>query len=148
MNEEWVTYYLGMAEYVSRKSKDPSTRCGCVIVRPDKTLCSIGFNGFPSAIKDDPVLLNNRDQKYKFVVHAEDNAFKHSRDVDMTGYSLFVYPFMPCPHCALDIVSNGIKNVYTRPTPDDKKARWNEKFKVTQEIFYEGSVDLHIIQYP
>jgi len=39
--KSWGEWFVGLAEYVSTRSKDPSTKCGCVIVRPDKTVCSI-----------------------------------------------------------------------------------------------------------
>jgi deoxycytidylate deaminase len=35
-------------------SKDPSTKVGAVIVRPDLTVASIGYNGFPRGMSDDP----------------------------------------------------------------------------------------------
>ena len=147
MNDDWIEFYLGMAEYVSTKSKDPSTKCGCVIARPNKSLCSIGFNGFPAAIEDKQEWLNDREMKYKLIVHAEDHAFKNAVDPSFIGYSLFVHPFMPCPQCALDIVSNGISTVYARPTPEDKKSRWDERFRDTQMIFDMADVKLEIVDY-
>lgn len=48
----WDDWFLGMAEYVASASKDPSTRTGCVIVRPDRTVGSVGYNGLPRGVHD------------------------------------------------------------------------------------------------
>jgi dCMP deaminase len=42
----WDRYFLGVAEAVAQASKDPSTKVGSVIVRPDRTFVSFGYNGF------------------------------------------------------------------------------------------------------
>jgi dCMP deaminase len=85
---QWDEFYLGMAKYIASKSKDPSTKTGAVIVRPDKSLCSIGFNGFPKKMPDDPALYANRDEKYSRIVHCEMNALLFSRE-QLTGYTLY-----------------------------------------------------------
>jgi dCMP deaminase len=43
----WDRYFLDIAEEVSKASKDPSTKVGAVIVRPDRTVASLGYNGLP-----------------------------------------------------------------------------------------------------
>ena len=60
-----VNKFLSLAREVSTWSKDPSTQVGAVLVRPDRTVAGIGFNGFPRGIYDDPELLNDRPEKYK-----------------------------------------------------------------------------------
>jgi deoxycytidylate deaminase len=66
--------YLALAKEVSTWSKDPSTQVGAVTVGSKKEVLSQGFNGFPRNIKDTDERYNNRETKYKFVVHAEMNA--------------------------------------------------------------------------
>ena len=41
-----------MAELVSTKSKDPSTKVGAVIVGPGNEILSTGFNGFPRGVDE------------------------------------------------------------------------------------------------
>jgi len=50
--ERWDRWFLDMAEFVSGKSKDPSTKCGAVITRPDHTVVSMGYNGFPRGVEE------------------------------------------------------------------------------------------------
>lgn len=52
MEDSWDKYYLGQLEYIASKSKDPSTKVGCIIVGPDNEVRSQGFNGFPRKVKD------------------------------------------------------------------------------------------------
>src|SRR5271167_774541 len=66
---KWDIYYLNMARYIATKSKDPSTKTGAVIVRPDHSVCSTGFNGFPRGMKDDAALYADREKKYSRTVH-------------------------------------------------------------------------------
>ncbi len=46
-------YFIRMAMLVSTKSKDPSTKVGCVIVGPDNEIRSTGFNGFPRGVDEE-----------------------------------------------------------------------------------------------
>lgn len=48
----WNSYFIEMAMLVAKKSKDPSTKVGCVIVGPDNEIRSTGFNGFPRGVQE------------------------------------------------------------------------------------------------
>ncbi len=143
--QKWQTRYMHLALFVSQWSKDPSTKCGCVIVRPDKTIATIGYNGFPKEIEDDPELLNDRKKKYEHIVHAEDNALRNGREDDYIGYHLFVTPFMPCCVCAELIKESGVKYVYTYEASADKLERWKESFDQTKKMFEENGIQLIIL---
>ena len=77
---KWDVRFLEMTKMVASWSKDPSTKCGAVIVRPDKTVCSVGFNGFAKYCQDKESYYSNRDTKYARVIHAEVNAILHSSE--------------------------------------------------------------------
>jgi len=49
----WDQYYLKMCHCIAEKSKDPSTKVGCVIVGLDNEVRSQGFNGFPRHVGDE-----------------------------------------------------------------------------------------------
>lgn len=107
---EWDMRFLNLVKLVSLWSKDPSTQVGAVIVRPDKSICSTGFNGFPKHVHDDPAYYEDRNIKYKMIKHAEENAILFSTE-RLDGYTLYVYPLPPCSSCAGDIIQKGIKRV-------------------------------------
>ena len=42
----WDAYLMGVADAVALKSKDNSTKLGCVIAGPDHEIRTTGFNGY------------------------------------------------------------------------------------------------------
>lgn len=131
------THFLGQARYVASASKDPSTRCGAVIVRPDRTVASEGYNGFPMGISDVPLLTRSREHKLNLTIHAEMNALLFSRE-RLLGYTLYAWPFGPCCRCAVHVIQAGIKRVVA---PDGAPARWQESIQLSRELFYEADVE-------
>lgn len=132
----WADFYGGLARYVATKSKDPSTKVGAVIVRPDKTVASIGFNGFPRGVDDRPERYADRDFKMAAIVHAEANAILNARE-PLKGYHLYS-TFHPCARCASQIVQAGIEFVCVpaEPIPD----RWRADMEIAATILREGGV--------
>jgi len=47
----WHDRFFAMADLVGSWSKDPSTKVGAVIIRPDRTIASVGYNGFPRGVE-------------------------------------------------------------------------------------------------
>lgn len=132
----WDKFYLGMAEYVSTASKDPSTQVGAVLADSSNRVLSVGFNGFPRGISDDS-RLHDRETKYQMVVHAEVNALMFARET--AGSTLYTCPFMPCSNCAALIVQAGVKRVVA---PYNDNPRWAMSFKLTRIILREAGVEL------
>lgn len=139
-SQDWIDFYLLLAKTVSKRSKDPSTKVGAVIVRPDKTVASVGFNGFPRGVKDTYERLNVRAVKHRLTIHAELNAILHARE-PLHGYSLFVWPFQPCAQCAGAIIQSGIRTVYA-PVPDSVSEPWLTDFEFARAMFREAGVEL------
>lgn len=140
----WDWRFMNLAEFVSSWSKDPSTQVGAVIVRPDRTIASVGYNGFPRGVKDDDDRLSNRELKYQMTVHAEINAILSSRE-PLHGYTIYVTPFQPCSQCAASIIQAGIKEVVTFKPLGGEDARWQNSFKVASTMFEEAGVALRYV---
>lgn len=130
---------------VSSWSKDPSTQTGAVIVRPDKTICAVGYNGFPANIKDDG-RLNDREQKYELIVHCEMNAVLNTRE-SVAGYTLYTVPFLSCTRCAVHMIAAGITRVVGPTVPDILQERWGAIIEKTKEVFREAGVEVKEIEY-
>lgn len=150
MSSDWDRFFIGMAAYVSQKSKDPSTKCGAVIVRPDKTVCSVGFNGFPKGCDDHPALYENREVKYSRVVHAEANAILFARE-PVDRYTMYTYPpaLSPtCDRCATLVIQSGIKRVvHMLDETSDFAGRWGEASKSALQMYEEAGVYIESITY-
>jgi dCMP deaminase len=148
-SNKWETRFLEMARLVSGWSKDPSTKVGAVIVRPDKTIASVGYNGIARGVKDTETRLGNRDQKLLYTVHAEQNAILSAKE-PLNGYSLYVWNIHPCAQCAASIIQTGIKNIYLPSNTDiistKTITRWIESFKAAEIMFREAKVKLNYIK--
>ena len=141
---KWDFRFLQRAYQNSLWSKDPSTKCGAVLVRPDKSIASDGYNGFPPGVEDTDDRLNNRNIKNSIVRHAEQNAISFCRDVDMSELTLYVWPFQPCTVCMGEIITRKIKKVVSfELDPDNPKhQRWAENFSLAKDMADEAGVEL------
>lgn len=140
MNEKWDKRFLELARLVSTWSKDPSTQTGAVLVRPDKTVCAVGFNGFPKGMPDTPELYANREEKYSRIVHCEMNALIHTSE-RVEGYTLYTYPFASCDRCAVHMLQSGVKRFVYPTLPPDKVERWQKSMEKTVQYFKECGVE-------
>lgn len=107
----WDEYFLAIAEDVARKSKDPHTKVGAVIVDEDNTIRVTGFNGVPRGVDDRDERLQ-RPEKYNWVSHAEMNCVAQAARVGVsTRGCTIVVTHAPCSICARLIVQAGVKRV-------------------------------------
>lgn len=136
----WSERFLDLASHIAEWSKDPSTKCGAVIARGNR-IVSLGFNGFPSGVHDYEDRLEDRDMKYKMVLHAEVNALLFAKG-DLSDCTLYVVPMPPCSRCAAQIIQAGIKTIVTVPPPADKLERWRDDFLVASLMYREANVEL------
>ena len=138
MESKWIARFTALTKEIASWSKD-GTKVGAVIVRPDRTICSVGFNGFPRGIEDNPSAIANRDTKLLRTIHAELNAILSAKE-PLNGYSIFVWPFQPCSQCAAAIIQSGIKDVYCPFTDHLSNDRWSESFKNALQMLDEANV--------
>jgi dCMP deaminase len=111
----WDKLFMTMCDTVALKSKDESTKVGCVIVGPSHDVRSIGFNGLPRGCRDDVPERQLRPEKYRWFEHAERNAIYNAArvGVPLEGCTLYVQ-FTPCCDCMRAIIQSGIIDVYIR----------------------------------
>lgn len=110
MNENDIRFMVELCQVNARRSKDPSTKVGAVIYRPDLTIATMGRNGFPKGANDDASLYSDREYKYRHVVHAELNCILFARE-SLHGYGLCVWPLPPCERCMAAILQCGIRQI-------------------------------------
>lgn len=139
--QKWDRFFLGMADYVSRASKDPSTKVGAVIARDDMTVASVGYNGFPRGMDDHDHLYADREVKYSRVVHAEMNAILNAHG-SVKGCTLYTSALPPCDRCAVFVVQAGIiRVVYENPAAEIAE-RWAASLSKTRAIFREARIPM------
>jgi dCMP deaminase len=136
-NEKWDVRFLQLAKLVSGWSKDTSTKTGAVIVRPDRTVVSIGFNGFPKNMPDNPEWYENRKEKYSRIVHCEVNALIHAFE-SLKGYTLYTYPFGSCDRCAVQLLQAGVTRFVFPGPSSDALSRWGESLERAKKYIEES----------
>jgi len=137
MKHSWQKYFLEMAEQVATRSKDPSTKVGCVISTEDKVVVATGYNGIPRDVLDKPERME-RPAKYLWTSHAEENAVAMAARVGsrLRGGHAFV-THMPCCRCARMLIQAGISTVYCS---DGTTSMPLEEFDVATQMFREAGV--------
>lgn len=136
---KWDQRFLTMAAMVASWSKDPSTQTGAVIVRPDKTIASVGYNGFPRGCDDSQALHENRQEKYAKIIHCEMNAVLSARE-SLHGYTLYTFPFMSCDRCAAHMIQAGIKRTVANVCPDHLRDRWDDTLTRARNYYREAGI--------
>lgn len=104
----WDEYFMALAEQISRRSPDPSTKHGCVIVDPDNRVVSTGYNG-PVAGMPNEIVPLDRPAKYDWFIHAEDNAVAFAR-CDLRGATAYVTG-PPCAACFRRLLQVGVRRI-------------------------------------
>ncbi len=146
----WDEYFINIAEQVAKKSKDPSTKTGCVIVDKKNRPVSFGYNGFVAGC-DERKMTHERPMKYLLVIHAEMNALLFAkRDLEnCVLYSLYA----PCENCLKFIIQTGIKKIiYKNPVVESKVNKVKQSMTtsdtneaITRLLFSMPDVDCHNI---
>jgi len=143
----WDQRFMNMAQLISLWSKDPSSKIGAVIVNDDKRILATGYNGFPRGIEDTEERLNNRDEKYPRIVHAEMNALMNAlyNGVGVKDATLYVFGLPVCPDCTKSVIQAGIKRVvipYPIEVPGKWKQVWDDR---SHPMFKEAGVRVDYI---
>ena len=139
----WDEYYLEICRVVGRRSKDPNTQLGCIIVGPAHEIRSTGYNSFPRGIRDDVPERSVRPAKYLWIEHAERNAICNAARAGTATDRCTIYvEIMPCMDCARAIVQAGIVEVIV--SAERMKAYssdyYNEHFGMVEVLFSEAKV--------
>lgn len=141
---KWRYRFMELAEFVSLWSKDPSTKVGAVVVS-GKEVLSLGYNGFAPRTPDHDSYLNDREEKYPRVIHAEVNAILRMdrRSRSYMPLQMFV-THMPCSSCASIIIAAGISEVITNRPSQELLERW-PGMKKTELLFGEAGLQLSLL---
>lgn len=145
---DWDSRFLELAKHISDWSKDPSTKCGAVIVDHKNVIVSLGFNGFPRGVPDRKQYLEDREEKYLRVIHAEENAILFSREINL-GCTIYTWPVSPCNRCASLIIQSGIQRIcYPEPRDEVQQSyyrRWHRETLATLEMLKDTGVTICMV---
>lgn len=144
----WDELFMETAKLWARRSKDPSTKVGAVIVK-DYHIISTGYNGMPyvdpevtDGKNNDEVYPwersdNPEESKYSYVVHAELNAIlsaKSSKE-SLEGATLYS-TLCCCNECSKAIIQSKISRVVYLNDRDD------DIFKIGRKMLKNAGIKL------
>jgi len=139
---KWDKRFIDLAKLTASWSKDPSTKVGSCIADEDNRIISIGFNGFPRGVCDNPSRYKDRETKLMAILHAEENAIAFSGRRDLKGCTVYVWPFPPCSKCASIIIQSGVKRVVSCEPSLEQTERWGKSMGLAKSFFSEAGVEL------
>lgn len=132
----WDEFFMSSASLAAKRSKDPVTKVGAVIVNGENRIVGTGYNGFPRGVPDDVELWGKDDDvflnKHSYVIHAELNAILNASEV--AGCTMYVTLF-PCNECAKVISQMRIKRVVYL------SSRERDCYKISRYILAQGEVE-------
>lgn len=131
IDSKWDHRFMRLAREISTWSKDPSSKIGAVVVNDERRILATGYNGFPRGIADTNERLNDREQKYPRIIHAEMNALMNAlySGVSVKGATIYVYGLPVCSECTKSVIQAGISRVvitYPQLAPEKWQTQWNE----------------------
>jgi len=142
---KWDQRFLALAEHVASWSRDPSTKVGCVIADPLKRVVSLGFNGFAQRVNDNPERLDDRPIRLRMTLHAEENAVLTAESRRVIGATCYIWPLLPCAHCAAVLIQSGITRVVAPSPSPALLERWGNDLDLAREQFTEAGVFFEMV---
>lgn len=141
---KWDDYFMEMAHLCASKSKDRSTKVGCVVVGPNHEVRTTGYNGFCRGVDDDVDSRHERPEKYFWAEHAERNALYNAarNGIRTEDCTVYVTSF-PCADCARGLIQSGIKRVVTPKIRENTRIP-KESYERAKEMMAEVGLAVDI----
>ena len=120
----WDEYFIGIAEYVAKRSTCLRGQVGAVIVK-NRNILATGYNGAPAGLPHcldvGCLIYENKNPEGAVeencfrIIHAEINAIVQAAKSGTSIEGAVIYvTHSPCLHCLKVIINAGIKKVYYR----------------------------------
>ena len=120
------------AKIWSSRSEDPHKKVGVCILNKDGRVLSVGYNGLLPKFNINEDFFGDRDNRRKYMIHAEINALSLVKRGDQPH--LLASTLLPCSNCATNIVAYGVKSVVY--------SEEYEKDCIAKEIFKFYNIEL------
>lgn len=109
---------IELAYKVSERSEDRYKKVGAVALNKENRIVSTGYNGLPSKFELPQCVWEDRDERRKYIIHAEENAIT---GVPRHSIETLFCTMIPCIPCLVRLRNHGVKKViyaeaYSSPT--------------------------------
>lgn len=146
----WDELFMGKVYEIARKSKDPRTKIGAVLVQKGHAPLE-GFNGIPKGV-DDLSERMERPEKYHWMEHAERNIINMAAKLGIpTSGGILYTQGLPCVDCARGVVNSGILEVVLHQQWEDISTKiiigrpWAEHYWRSKQMFDECGIKVRYL---
>lgn len=147
----WDEQFMHDAYWWARRSKDPRSKIGAVLVKPgSKVPFSHAYNGFARKVDDDVELRWERPEKYEWVVHAEENAVLNCAGEGHCSVGSVLYTQgVPCTRCADACIQGGIIEIVVHKQWQNYEMefgrdKWIDSTKRSEKKFKEAGINVRV----
>jgi len=147
----WDEQFMHDVYWWARRSKDPRTKIGAVLVKPgSKVPFSHSYNGFARKVDDLVPERWERPEKYEWVVHAEENAVLNCAHEGHCSKGAIMYTQgIPCTRCADACVQGGIIEVVVHKQWQEYEKqfgwdKWIDSAKRSEKKFVEAGIQIRV----
>jgi len=148
---DWRDFFKELTLLTAKRSPDPQTQVGAVIVSSENKVVSTGYNGAPRGIHPNSIpwerTADSPEQtKYPYVIHAELNAILNS-PCSVEGCTLYATLF-PCIECMKAIIQSGIKELYyiNEMSPSSGKFAEDWQNKLTRKLLQQAGIHFNVLR--
>ena len=142
--QNWNLCLMGMAEELAKKSKDPSSQVGCVMVDENYHPISFGLNGWISGCEEELMTYERTPEypmKYLGVCHAEMNALLFANRPIAPGFKVYT-THAPCANCLKYLCQKKPAEIwYKNSDPTVKRGTLNDKEVLLRLLFSMSESD-------
>jgi dCMP deaminase len=145
--DKWDARFMTLARHVAMWSKDPSTKCGAVIVDDCRRVVSMGFNGFARGTDDSEEFYTDREYKLANVIHSEENAILLAGE-PVRGHTMYITG-MTCSGCCARMIQAGISKVIVPLNEEDAfsyRHDWTGSFGMAYVQLGDAGVSLIMLE--
>lgn len=104
----WEEYALLIAKTAALRSEDVYKKVGACALNYENMVLGVGYNGLASGKNVDLNFWDNRDERRKYMIHAEVNCLSFFKRGEA---KILAVTLLPCSACATMIASYGIEKI-------------------------------------
>ena len=144
MSLDWQNL-IKIAYSEAKKSTNPSTQNGAILVDNKGNVILAAMNSFPDGIAKNQERQTDKSLRLKFSVHAERNVIYQAAQLGIKTKKLtMVCPWATCSDCAQAIIQAGIKRLVVHKQALEKSGRWKENIEFAFAMLREANVEIVI----
>ena len=133
---------LKIAYSEAKKSTNPSTQNGAILIDDKGNIILSAVNSFPDGVTETKER-QIKPLRHKFSVHTERNILYQAAKLGIKTKGLtMVCPWAACSDCAQAIIQTGIKRLVVHKQALDRSASWQENIDLVFEMMREAGIEI------